>query len=408
MNNKPTREELEHQVTELRQQNNILRLLSSSRLSEQSAAIDFFVAVSESESNPYAPTILNNMGDSVFVKDEQSRLLFVNDAFCEMFNLPRTEIIGETLAENVPENERESFLKIDKEVLFNGIENINEETLTVREGEPLIISTRKSRFVDSNGKKFLVGVIRDITQRKKSEQLLRESETRYRELNTTKDKLFSIIAHDLRSPFNNIVSLAGLLHVAVNVPDIESSQQYVGMIHSTAQHTLVLLDNLLNWAKSQTGQIEYKSEKIDLSTIIQEIVDLSQASAQTKNISLTHITSGEINIWSDEKMLKTILRNLISNAIKFTRSGGEISVSVCLDKNHVQITVSDNGVGMNDETRKKLFGISSNISTPGTANEKGSGFGLVLCKEFIDKLGGTISVKSTEGKGSDFTFMLPA
>lgn len=402
MNHKPTREELEHQITELRHQNELLRLLPAVNLKEEINAIEFLVAGSA-----YAPTILNNMGDSVFVKDEQSRLLFVNDAFCQMFNLPREEIIGKTLAEDVPANERESFLKIDKEVLFDGLENINEETLTVRDGETLTISTRKSRFIDTSGKRFLVGVIRDITKRKRAEQALRESEKRYRELNATKDKLFSIIAHDLRGPFNNIVSLAGLLLDAVKVPDVESSQQYVGMIHSTAQHTLVLLDNLLNWAKSQTGQIEYKSEKICVSAIIQEIVDLSQTSAQTKNISLEHTASAEIEICSDEKMLKTILRNLISNAIKFTRKGGRVCVSVKSNQNQIEITVSDNGIGINEQTRKKIFGISSNISSPGTANEKGSGFGLVLCKEFVDKLGGTIGVNSIEGKGSDFTFTLP-
>lgn len=146
------------------------------------------------------------MGDSIFVKDAQSRLLLVNNAFCELFNLSRTEIIGKTLAENVPADERESFLKIDKAVIAEGIENINEETLTIN-NVTKIISTRKSRFIDSNGKKFLVGAIRDITEKKNAERALKENENRYRKLNATKDKLLSIIAHDLRSPFNNIIGL---------------------------------------------------------------------------------------------------------------------------------------------------------------------------------------------------------
>lgn len=164
MKDKPTRQELEIQISELKRQNEELK----------SIAIDFHenerfnTFDKENLKEVYvAPiaSIFNNMGDSVFVKDDQSRLVLVNDAFCELFQLTRAEIIGKTLAENVPIDERESFLKIDRAVLTEGIENINEETLTIN-NETKIISTRKSRFIDSNGNKFLVGAIRDITEKK--------------------------------------------------------------------------------------------------------------------------------------------------------------------------------------------------------------------------------------------------
>ena len=393
MNDKPIFQELENQIVELKEQNEILRLHS--------------LFLNKEEIEKYNHTILNNMGDAVFVKDDQSRLLLVNDSFCEIFDLPRAEIIGKTLAEDVPPAERESFLKIDKQILTDGLENINEESLTVRGRQTLIISTRKSLFIDSNGEKFLVGVIRDITDRKKSEQALKESEAQFRELNATKDKLFSIIGHDLRSPFNNILLLSEILIVAVKNLDVVESELCLGMINSTAKNTLILLDNLLSWAKSQTGQINYKSEKIYLSSIIQEILELSNSIAKTKNISLNLIKSDEIEVYSDKEIFKTILRNLISNAIKFTKPGGNIDVFVISKENQVEITISDNGVGINEETIKKLFGISANISSLGTANEKGSGFGLFLCKEFVEKLGGTIWVESEEGEGSDFKFTLP-
>ncbi|MEQ8534388.1 MAG: PAS domain-containing sensor histidine kinase, partial [Imperialibacter sp.] len=301
----------------------------------------------------------------------------------------------------------ESFLKIDNQVLADGKENINEETLTVRGAETMIISTRKSRYVDASGKSFLVGVVRDITARKKAEQALKQSEMQLIELNATKDKLFSIMGHDLRAPLNNILGLSELLIERLKKSDTEKSAEYLEIIKVSVKNTLALLDNLLNWAKSQTGEINYKPEKIDLSATIRQVIELFDPIARTKNIALSQITSKGIEIYTDERMLKTILRNLISNAIKFTKSGGSIIVSVGLEKNKVQFSVADNGLGINAEVSKKLFEMSANTSSLGTANEKGSGLGLALCKEFVKKLGGDIWLESREGDGSDFKFTLP-
>lgn len=251
------------------------------------------------------------------------------------------------------------------------------------------------------------GLAREITDRIKTEKALIESETRFKDLNATKDKLFSIIAHDLRSPFNAILGFSELL--IENIKDIEvaESEKYLEFINTSAKNTLILLDNLLNWAKSQTGQLTYLPEKIILSSIIQETIEMSNAAAIIKNISLNHNQTDEIEVYTDEDLLKTVLRNLISNAIKFTKSGGYINVVVILEQNKVEISISDNGVGINAEIRKQLFNISTNITSTGTENEKGSGLGLVLCKELLEKLGGNIWVESEEGKGSDFKFTLP-
>lgn len=403
MNEKQTLLKLETQIVELKKQIAVLKLDSSFKNEEEQKTELFSEKVSLKDIN----AIINSMGDSIFVKDDQSRLLLVNDAFCEIFGLSRAEIIGKTLAEDVPLNERESFLKIDMQVLADGHENINEESLTVRGSETIFISTRKTRFINSNGEKFLVGVIRDITKRKKTEKALIESEAQFRELNATKDILFSILGHDLRGPIGNISVLSELLIEAVKDVDLVESEQYLGMINSTAKNTLILLDNLLNWAKSQTGQFNFKSDKINISSSIQEVLELSNANAKTKNISLNLVKLDEIEVNSDEEIFKTILRNLISNAIKFTKPGGNIDVLVISKQKQVEITISDNGIGINEETCKKLFSISSNISSLGTANEVGSGFGLFLCKEFVEKLGGRIWVESEEGKGSDFKFTLP-
>ena len=402
--NAPTRQELEIEIAKLKEQNNRLRAHIATQNQEEIKDLAF---PESAELEHYTHTVLNNMGDAVFLKDDQSRLLFVNDAFCEMFNLPKTEVLGKTLAEKVPIEERESFLSIDKKVLEDGIENTNEETLTLNGENPRNISTRKSRYIDQKGNKFLVGVIRDITDQKRAELILKENESRLRELNATKDKLFSIIAHDLRSPFNNIILLTELLTKEAKIREIPKSQQFLNLIHTTAQNTIVLLDNLFNWAKSQNGELNFKSEKTNIATVIREVLELSSAIAKTKNITLKPTKLEEVEIYSDEKIIKTILRNIISNAIKYSNPGDQITVFAISNKDHVEITVSDNGVGMNETTRKKLFSISTNVSSPGTANEKGSGFGLILCKEFVEKLGGTISVESEKGKGSDFIFTLP-
>jgi len=391
-NKKLTYEELENQIVELKKQIEILKFQSSIK-SDKEIREDYY------------NSILNNIGDPVFVKDDQSRLVIVNDAFSTIFSLSRENIIGKTLAEDVSPEEQEIFLKIDKQVLEDGIENINEETLTIRGGKTRTISTRKTRFIDSEGKKYLVGVIHDITERKKSEVSLKESEQQLKELNTTKDKLFSIIAHDLRTPFTNIIGLTGLL--IDNSIDFEESEKYIKILNSSAKNTLILLDNLLNWAKSQTGQLIFKPEKIIISNVIQEIIALNKLHSDTKSISVSYTSSNDLEVFADVNMLRTVLRNLISNAIKFTNTGGHVNIKSILKNNHVEISISDNGIGMNEEKHKFLFEIISNTTTLGTANENGSGLGLVLCKEFVNKNGGTIWAESEEGKGSCFKFTLP-
>ena len=386
-------QELKKQVDELKKQNEILRFQSSIQ--------------EENGREYYYKSILNNIGDPVFVKDDKSRLLVVNDAFCKIFGLERDNIIGKTLAEDVSVNERESFFKIDKQVIEDGIENINDEALTVRGSQTRTISTRKNRFIDSDGKKYLVGVIHDITERKKSEDSLRESEKQLKELNATKDKLFSIVAHDLRSPYSNIIGLSELLIESVDDSQIEESKEYARLLNLSAKNTLVLLDNLLKWAKSQTGQLSFNPEKLVTSDIILEILSLNKSLARSKNICMEDISTDDVEIYADRNMLKTVLRNLISNAIKFTHEGGYIRVYTTLKPDYAEITISDDGVGVSEENKKGLFNLTLNRPSVGTANELGSGLGLVLCKEFVEMNGGRIWAVSEEGRGSDFKFTLP-
>jgi signal transduction histidine kinase len=224
----------------------------------------------------------------------------------------------------------------------------------------------------------------------------------------TRDKLFSIIAHDLRSPFTSLLGFSEILTETIEENDKKKSQEFSSRINSTSKSTLALLENLLEWSKTQTGQIEYNPEDLNLAQIIHDLLDDFTSAATLKSVSLNYIQSDEAAvIIADINMLRTILRNIISNAIKFSNPGGNINIYHTLGQYQIEVTIEDNGVGIEKETQKNLFDLEINFTTPGTANERGSGLGLVLCKEFVEKHGGKIWVESEVGKGSKFKFTLP-
>ncbi len=236
---------------------------------------------------------------------------------------------------------------------------------------------------------------------------LKESENLLKKNIATKDKLFSIIAHDLKSPFHSILGLSELMIDDLYRPEDAKNKKIVTHIRTSAQSTLVLLDNLLNWSTTQTGQTSITLEQQSFSSLIKEIFELLSSAAENKKIDLNFLAPEEIIVHADLNMVKTVLRNLVSNAIKFTHPNGKINVYARQSNGFVEITVSDNGVGMDDEAISKLFQLETNESTYGTQNEKGSGLGLILCKEFVEKHGGEIWVESEVDKGSAFRFTLP-
>lgn len=227
------------------------------------------------------------------------------------------------------------------------------------------------------------------------------------ELNASKDKFFSIIAHDLKNPFNTIIGFSEILKEEISIRDFQKSEKYAGMINLSAVQTLRLLENLLSWANSQRGKIVFTPELLNLNTLIEEEVSAMIDIAASKNIKVSCSCSSGLLIQADRNMIKTIIRNLISNAIKFTERNGNVEVSARSDHNDVEISVSDNGIGMSKETISKLFRIDGNLSTLGTEQEKGTGLGLILCKEFVGKHNGKMWVESEQGKGSTIKILLP-
>ncbi len=249
-----------------------------------------------------------------------------------------------------------------------------------------------------------VFVHENITELKKTEKQLLES-------NATKDKFFSIIAHDLKSPFNTMLGFSELLLQKFEQYNKEKIKDLIQIIRFDIENTYKLLENLLLWSQSQRGMIEFKPAKENLYLLTNQTVELLTIMASTKKICLKNKVPENIFVYTDNNMFLTIIRNLISNAIKFTPKNGEIiikanSITTKNYKNYIEISVKDNGIGISDKMKTKLFKITENISTSGTGGEAGTGLGLLLCKEFIEKHGGRIWVESETGKGSEFIFTL--
>ena len=226
-------------------------------------------------------------------------------------------------------------------------------------------------------------------------------------INRDKDRFFSILGHDLRNPFNVLLGISEILKNEIRGLPVAELEKYVDLLHDSANNTYVLLEDLLLWASAQQDKISFNPRKLDFDEIIFEVNTLMKPMADSKNITIDSSIMKNAKVFADIDMLKTILRNLISNAIKFTYPGGKIFISLEQDNHASTVTISDNGIGIDPADLKKLFDISQVFTTKGTADEKGSGLGLLLCKEFVDKHDGSIRAESEPAKGSSFIFTLP-
>jgi len=228
-----------------------------------------------------------------------------------------------------------------------------------------------------------------------------------RETNISKDKLFSVIGHDLRSPLLSLSGFLKLLSLQSDQLSKEELKKFLLELDRSLKNLFNLLENLLEWSLSQTGTIDFKPETFDLAQSLKENIELLKDSAGNKNITITNECHSRLLTNAHSHSIHTVIRNLISNAIKFTPDGGSITLRAVPEGGYVRVSVMDSGLGISQEAIQKLFKIGTKHSTLGTAKEKGSGLGLMLCKDFVEKNGGTIGVVSTVGKGSTFYFTLP-
>jgi PAS domain S-box-containing protein len=247
----------------------------------------------------------------------------------------------------------------------------------------------------------------DISQQIERENELKLLSEKLQELNATKDKFFSIIAHDLKNPFNSILGFSELMLNNLSKYNTEEIERFVTIINNTSQNAFNLLENLLNWSRSQTGTIEFNPNYYNLSDIIHFNIDFVENLALKKNVRIYFYATEKLMVEIDKNMIDTVLRNILTNSIKFSYPGGKIIISAERTEKFYKVCVKDNGIGIEEENIDKLFRIDSKYSSYGTNQEKGSGLGLIICKEFIEKNKGQIWATSEFGKGSEFCFTLP-
>jgi len=238
-------------------------------------------------------------------------------------------------------------------------------------------------------------------------EALRKSEKNLMELNATKDKFFSIISHDLKNPFSSLLSISDLMVESFEATEREDHKAGFKKINQSVKHLLDLLENLLTWSRSQRGRIKYDPVRFNLSTLVQENINLHRLLAERKGIMLLYSEKDELYAYGDRDMINSVIRNLVTNAVKFTDRDKKVKVQLKPREKEIEVSIVDEGIGISAEQLEKLFRIDEKFKSTGTAGEKGTGLGLIICREFVEKNGGEITVHSSPGKGSVFSFTVP-
>jgi signal transduction histidine kinase len=334
---------------------------------------------------------------------------FANDRFFEILQLDRFVYLKNpgVIHDLIFEADKAEFAKKNVEANLNKTPFVWEGRLVINDSIIWVLFKSIPRVLE-NQDIIWTGTMDDITLRKQIEEDLKRKNAELQKLNADKDSLMSILAHDLISPFNSILGYLDLLATNIRHYDLDKIEEQVTVVNRSATNAFHLLEDLLLWARSQSGAIPYEPKEISLKWVYDEVLALLKTTADTKNITIKSYDTCGITVFADSDMLNTMLRNLISNAIKFTRNGGTITIGTEQHGSAVTISISDTGIGIATDVLSKLFDATQLYTSPGTANEKGTGFGLLICKKFAEQHGGKIWVESELGKGSTFSFTLPS
>jgi two-component system, sensor histidine kinase and response regulator len=339
--------------------------------------------------------------NGIMILNVNGDIEWINEGYTRLYEVTLDEIINEEGKTIFDISDYPDIKTIFNKAISENKSQIYDAIHNSKSGKKYNVRTTLTPITGQNNKvERLIAIDSDVTTLKEIEQELSK-------LLITKDKFFSIIAHDLKNPFNTLIGLSQLLVRGYDRMSEEKIKYFHQNLYQISKNGYELLVNLLEWSRSQMGSIEFNPEKFNLYALGKETFSLYKAKANEKEILLTNKLSEGSEITADKNMLKTVFRNIVSNALKFTERGGVIEISEKESGDSKEITIRDTGVGISPENIKKLFSVKENYTTEGTEDETGTGLGLILCKEFIDKHGGKIHIESKIGFGSKFIFTLP-
>ena len=362
-------------------------------------------------SETHLRTLVQTIPDLIWLKDSNGVYITCNKQFEKFFGAKEDEIIGKTDYDFVDRELADSFRINDKKAMEACGPSMNEEWITFADGgDRALLETIKVPMTDDEGNLIgVLGISRNITQRKlaedeiklKNEQLLLSQEDR--------EKMFSIIVHDLKTPFNSFLGMTQLLSEELHSFTQEEIKEMAASMKTSAESLYALLENLLLWARSKRGMIPFNPTLIELLPVVREGAEMMEEPAKIKNITIEIDINEDIAVLADNNILQTIIRNLVSNAVKFTLPGGHVILKAkSKDNSSVEVSVEDTGIGMSHEIMDNLFKPGSRTGRKGTEGESSSGLGLIVCNDFVNMLGGKLEIESEQGKGSRFFFSLPS
>jgi len=356
-------------------------------------------------------TLINNIPDRIYAKDTSSRFIFCNNSLARrMEKTDPSEIIGKSDFDLLPRDLAGQFYENEQEIIRTGKSLVNhEEPMGNITGEIRWNLATKVPLKDKDGNiTGIIGIGRDITERKQAEEENRQKTILLQSLNAEKDKFFSILAHDLRGPLGSFLGATQVLSEEIHSMSVEDIRNIASSMRASATNVYNLLENLLEWSKLKQNRMDFIPESFNLKTKISECIEQTEESAKRKNIKLSISVPDTLIVFADPHMFESVIRNLVSNAVKFTPAGGNISIAAKTGNiRSTEISITDTGIGMSADMVSKLFLLNEKISRKGTDGEPSSGLGLLLCKEFIEKHGGVISLKSEVGIGTTFLISLP-
>lgn len=343
-----------------------------------------------------------------FIEDLSGHIQEMNNEAVNFYGFSREELVGKSIKLLVPDEKHEKIDELINLCLEGKLVRDVEGLLRKKDGSKIPVLMTLSLLTDEENNPFAISSIAsDITELKNIEKELTKSKAAAESANATKDKFFKIISHDLRGPFNTIIGFSNLLNEEYDSLNDLRRKECIKHINMSSIYSFNLLENLLTWARTQTDEITINKEELNLKKLVETAISTALLLADSKNISVNNNVQPELILSIDKNTALTFIRNIVNNAIKFTHKGGSITIDSHVNEDSISLHITDTGVGISPEVIDQLFQIGKDISTNGTNNEKGTGLGLILCKEFVERNGGSITVKSEVNKGSEFIIVLP-